>query len=35
MVSTFISRDFGFGMSLTKEQLDSINIERRGKKVPQ
>ena len=31
MVSTFCSRDFGFGFDLTQEQLDKVNKYREGK----
>jgi hypothetical protein len=32
MISAFQSRELGFGMALTKEQLDEVNYLRRGKK---
>ena len=32
MVSAFQSRECGFGLNLTSDQLEQINFERRGKK---
>jgi hypothetical protein len=32
MISAFQSRELGFGMELTKDQLDEVNFTRRGKK---
>jgi hypothetical protein len=32
MISAFQSRELGFGMVLTKGQLDEVNFLRRGKK---
>ncbi len=33
MISAFQSRELGFGMALTKEQLDDVIFLRRGKKI--
>jgi hypothetical protein len=32
MISAFVSREFGFGMDLTEEQLQKVNQRRQGKK---
>ena len=32
MMCGFVSREFGFGMALTTEQLQRVNAERLGKK---
>jgi hypothetical protein len=32
MISTFVSREFGFGINLTQEQLQKVNQVRQGKK---
>ena len=32
MISTFVSRDFGYGFDLTPEQLAQVNEFRKGKK---
>jgi hypothetical protein len=32
MISAFLSREFGFGINLTQEQLQKVNQVRQGKK---
>jgi hypothetical protein len=32
MISAFQSREFGFGVNLTDEQLERVNRKRRGEK---